>query len=294
MLARFADLLEEAQAQRSAVGAFTCYTLEQGAGVLRAAEAAKRGVILLASPQAVQRGHGDKLVAMLLALAGQAPIPVAVQLDHTSDLAAVRHAFELGVQAVMADGSHLPLDENIAFVAAADAIAREHGGSLEAELAGFAGDEERAVSVRAAALTDPGAAAELVTGCAPACLAIAIGNVHGRYAEPPRLDLERLERIAALVSLPLALHGASGLSEDDVRATIARGVAKVNVNTELREAVLGGMEALLPGARASLALLDLADGLVERVAAVAATKLAMLDAPASSGRPRAAGPEPGR
>lgn len=280
MIARFDELLAQARDERRAVGAFTCYTLEGAAGVLRAAEEAGQGVVLLLSAQAFAAAHGSRLLAMLLALARQASVPAAVQLDHTRELALIRRAFAGGAQAAMADGSHLPVEENVAFVRAAVAIAREHGGQVEAELAGIGGDEEhaRAASADADALTDPEQAGAFVADSGAACLAVAIGNVHGRYAAPPRLDLARLERIAALVDAPLALHGASGLPDADVRATIARGIAKVNVNTELREALFDGMAELLPAARPSLALLDLGERLVERVAAVTARKLALLDA----------------
>lgn len=108
------------------------------------------------------------------------------------------------------------------------------------------------------------------------CLAVSVGNVHGRYAAPPRLDWERLDAIRESVDVPLSLHGASGLSDDDIRRAIALGVCKVNVNTELRQRYVQQLELGLPAARDGLRLLDLDAGVVDGVARVVVAKLDLL------------------
>lgn len=268
MLARFSELLAEARARRSAVGAFTAYNLEQALGVLEAAEGRDAGVVLLVSAQSFRARSGPALLAALVAVARESAAPACVQLDHVGDLDAIERAFALGAGAVLADGSRLPFEENVALVRSAAAL-----GEVECELGAIAGDEDVAAAVAAGALTDPAEAALLVERTGAACLAVSIGNVHGAYREPPRLDWERLATIRDRVEVPLSLHGASGLPDADVRRAIALGVAKVNVNTELRERYLQATAKRLPALRRGARVLELNAGQVDAVAAAVAAKL---------------------
>jgi tagatose 1,6-diphosphate aldolase GatY/KbaY len=243
------------------VGAFTCYNLETAAGVLQAAEAAGRGVILLVSKQS----FSDMFVAALVAAADRTAVPACVQLDHVSDPAMIRRTFELGAGAAIVEG------EDADVVRAAAAL-----GKVEAELGGIEGDEDVAAAVAAGALTDPDEAAAFVAGTGAACFAVSIGNVHGRYREPPTLDWERLEAIRKRVNVPLSLHGASGLPDEDVRRAVELGVAKVNINTDLREAYLAATAERLPEVREGARLLDLNRAQMDAIAEVVARKLAVL------------------
>jgi ketose-bisphosphate aldolase len=268
VLALFSQLLEEAAGRRSAVGAFTCYNLEQASGVLRAAEAREAGVVILVSEKSFAGEDGPRLLSALVAAAERSHAAACVQLDHVSDLGLIESAYSLGAGAVLADGSQLPFDENVALVAAA----ADHG-EVEAELAGIAGDEDVAVAQDAGAFTDPELAALLVERAGATCLAVSIGNVHGVYRKPPRLDWERLASIRARVGCPLALHGASGLSDAIVRRAIKLGIAKVNVNTELRDRYLTITAERIEAALDGLRLLDLNAAQTEAVADVVAAKL---------------------
>jgi ketose-bisphosphate aldolase len=266
VLTPFAELLRSRRAG-TAVGAFTCYDLEAAAGVLRAAAAADTGVILLLGDRSFRDRDGALLLAALVAVARASDARACVQLDHCDDAAVIRAALEGGAGGVLADGSRLPYEENVAFVAGAVELARGHGAGVEAELGGIAGDEDVAEAVAAGALTDPRQAHDLMTRSGADCLAVSIGNVHGHYRAPPVLDLVRLEAIRALVEAPLALHGASGLDDALVARTIAAGVAKVNVNTELRGVYLDATAAVLPA---------VVDG--ARVAALHAAQIAAVEA----------------
>lgn len=257
----FSELLAEALERGHAVGAFTCYNLETAAGVIEAAEAEGRGVILLVSKQS----FGDLLTSALLAVAERARIPACVQLDHVADLALIEKAFELGAGAAMVDAE----DADLARAAATM-------GEVEVELGGIEGDEDVATAVAAGALTEPDEAARFVEETGAACFAVSIGNVHGTYREPPALDWERLEAIRERVPIPLSLHGASGLSDDDVRTAVSLGIAKVNVNTELRERYLKATEARLSDVRDGARLLELNRAQTAAVAEVVAEKLAVL------------------
>ena len=274
MLASFPTLLTDRRSRRAAVGAFTSYDLETAGAVLSAAEESDAPVILLISREAFAAPGGDQLVAALLGVAEAASVPCCLQLDHVADLELMERALELGCGAVMADGSKLPLDENREMVMRAAALAKQHGAHVEAELGHVAGGEDVAEAAIAGQLTDPAEAAQFASETGAACLAVSIGNVHGTYREPPRLEWERLEAVRNATPVPLSLHGASGIPDADLRRAIALGVAKVNVNTELREAYLAASELHLYDALNGSRLLELHARQREAVRAVAAAKLA--------------------
>jgi tagatose 1,6-diphosphate aldolase GatY/KbaY len=275
MQAYFSELLGATAKRRSAVGAFTAYNLEQALGVVRAAEERDTGVILLVGAQSFGAPTGTLLLSALVAVARAASAPVCVQLDHVGDLALIRRAFELGAGAVLADGSRLPLDDNAALVLSAVAVAKENGGEVECELGGIAGDEDVAAAVAAGALTDPDEAVTLAERTGAACLAVSVGNVHGAYRDPPQLDWARLEAISRQVAVPLSLHGASGLPDADVRRAIELGVAKVNVNTELRERYLETTADRLEAARSGARVLELNAAQIDAVAEAVQSRLAV-------------------
>ncbi len=268
MHAALSDLLAEADARGGAVGAFTSYNFETAVGILRAAERRGRGAILLVSQQSLSAPGGDLLLRALVAAADAAPVAACVEVDHVADPVLIERAFALGAGAVLADGSRLPLDENIRFVQAAAAR-----GQVEAELGGIEGDEDVAAAVAAGALTEPAQAARFVEETGAACLAVSIGNVHGRYRSPPSLDWPRLEAIANISAIPLSLHGASGLPDADIRRAISLGVRKVNVNTELREEYLAATEKRIGALRAGARVLELNQAQSAAVAAAAERKL---------------------
>lgn len=230
--------LTDERSTDSIVGAFTCYNLEQIAGVMNAAEAAGQPVCLLLAEAAARATTGAALCRAMVSAAELATVPVAVQLDHTRDLDLARHMLDLGATAVMADGSALPYADNVGLVTKARSIADHYGASVEAELTHIPGDEDRAVAVASAAGTDVGRAVDFVEESGADLLAVAIGNVHGTYAAPPVLDIERLSQLRAALDVPLTLHGTSGVPDDQVRRAIDNGIQKINVNTELRRAYL--------------------------------------------------------
>ncbi len=144
----------------------------------------------------------------------------------------------------MADGSHLDYAANVDFTRAMAELAHARGAAVEAELGRLSGTEDGlTVEEYAAKLTDPQQAADFVERSAADMLAVCIGNVHGRYPGEPQLDFERLAAIRRAVAVPLVLHGASGLPPAQISQAIALGICKFNVNTEVREAYLGALEA---------------------------------------------------
>jgi tagatose 1,6-diphosphate aldolase GatY/KbaY len=276
MRATFTEVLEEATAAGRAAGAFTCYDSTQAAGVLDAAEDAGVGVILLVSPGSFRVRRGADLLAAIRTLTDRSAAPACVQLDHVSDLDAVRSAFAAGAGAVMVDGSHLPREDNVALTRAAVELGRAGGGEVECELGGIAGDEDVAEAIAAGALTDPAEAAQFARRTGAACLAVSIGNVHGHYRDAPALDFERLAAVRAATPIALSLHGASGLPAAQVRRALGEGVVKVNVNTELRGRYLAAVGAGLDGWRAGSDVQSLATAVRRATAEAVAETLALL------------------
>jgi len=243
---RGTDSLRAAHAEGRALGAFSTYGLEITQGIVLAAQDTGRPVILAAGSSAFRHTGREALAAQAVRAADTVGCAVGVHLDHSRDLAEIRACLELGYTSVMVDGSHLPFEENVALTGAAVAAARPYGAWVEAELGAVTGDEDRSESTTSGEHTDPHLAEELVSRTGVDALAVAIGNVHGVASGPVVLDLDLLTRLHRAVPVPLVLHGASGLPAQDLQACLARGVAKVNVNTELRVAYLAAVARALP------------------------------------------------
>jgi ketose-bisphosphate aldolase len=259
-----------------AVGAFTAYDLETAVGVLSAAEGRNSPVILLVSRAAFGGRRGSALVGALCDCAERAAVAACIQLDHASDPELMSAAAELGCGAVMADGSKLEFDGNVALVAAARELVAATGAEVEGELGHIAGGEDVTRAAAAGALTDPEQAGRFVDETGVTCLAVSIGNVHGSYAEPPRLDWARLEQIRERTGAHLSLHGASGLSAGDVARSVELGVTKVNVNLELRQAYMQATEVTLGPVLDDYDMLELHDRQAAAVESVAGAKIDIL------------------
>ena len=253
MRTRLDHLVTSALQHGSAVPAFTCYDFTTALAVVAAAEEAGRGVILLVAPKTAATPNGLRLIGALRGLADAAAVPVAVQLDHATDLKLMADAVAAGADSVLADGSSFPYEENIALVRAA----RELLGPdvvLEAELGGLAGDEDRAFGADqsgepVAGLTDSAQVEDFVSRTGAELLAVAVGNVHGKYKGEPQLRWDVLQDIAVRTHIPLVLHGASGIPAEELVKAASMNVGKVNFNTELRTGVLSTLQEQLPAHR---------------------------------------------
>lgn len=250
MRARLDEMAEDCRARNRALGAFTCYDMATAQGVIRAAAELSEPIVLLVSPSTAGQDYGLELVSALRLLADKAPVPVSVQLDHARDADLISQTVEAGADAVLVDGSHLNTEANVRFV---NAVRRALGPEivLEAELGRINGDEDSsslAPSSRTG-LTDPRVVESFVDSTGIKLLAVSIGNIHGKYLEEPRIELELLREIAEISSIPLVLHGASGLSSPLIHACIAGGISKININTELRQGLLDYLSSASPEAR---------------------------------------------
>ncbi len=276
MLISLNKILPAARKGHYAIGAFNINNLEMCQGIIAGAIAMKSPVILQTSEGAIEYAGMDYLAAIALTAAAQSKIPVVFHLDHGKNFDLVITALQSGFySSVMFDGSSLPFAENVRMTREVVKLAHKKYISVEAELGRIFGTEDKvSVDAKSATFTDPKEAAEFVkkTGCD--ALAIAIGTAHGAHKSDvkPSLDLPRLKEIAALISIPLVLHGASSLStklvdklhthcaqfgdcmrlsnamgipEDQEKKAIKLGIAKINIDSDLRVAFTAAVRETL-------------------------------------------------
>jgi fructose-bisphosphate aldolase class II len=240
------ELLSQARSEGYAVGAFNTNNLEITLSIVQAAVEERSPLILAVSPGAMRYAGAAYLAAIARVASEEAPIPMALHLDHGTGLEEVETALNLGFSSVMIDGSRLPFEENVALTRKVVEMARQLGVSVEGELGRLAGAEDEIASdEREAFMTDPDQAVEFVERTGVDALAISIGNAHGWYKGEPHLDFERLRLIREKVPVPLVLHGASGIPDEMIREACRIGVDKINIDTEIRDAFRKAVESFL-------------------------------------------------
>lgn len=238
------EMLADARKGGYAVGAFNVENLEMIKAVLMAAKEMEAEVILQTTPSTIRYGELSSFTAMADAEAKRLGVRAALHLDHGDSFSLAARALRQGYTSLMIDGSGLGFEENVELTRRVVEMASPNQIPVEAELGTVGGKEDDRVS-EGDGLTDPEEAGEFAARTGVGSLAVAIGTAHGFYRSAPKLDLERLEAIRKVVEIPLVLHGASGLSDQEVQACIRRGICKVNFATELRAAYTDGVKEIL-------------------------------------------------
>ena len=238
------EMLLDAQRGNYAVGAFNAENMEMVKAIIQAAEELKAPVMIQTTPSTVKYGTLDTYAAIVAAEAKKASVPVCLHLDHGNSFDLAVQAIKAGYTSVMIDGSHEDFEGNIAVSKKVADVAKAVGIPVEAEL-GKVGGKEDDLEAEAETNTDPQQAKEFVERTGVDSLAVAIGTAHGFYVGTPVLDKERLSEIRQVVDIPLVLHGASGLSDEDVSDCVKRGICKVNFATELRAAYTAAGKKLM-------------------------------------------------
>ncbi len=233
MLVSATEMLKKAVEGKYAVGQFNINNLEWTKSILATAEENKSPVILGVSEGAGKYMTGFKTVASMVKAMIEdmnITVPVALHLDHGSYEACLK-CIDAGFSSVMFDGSHYPIEENIAKTKELVKICAEKGISLEAEVGSIGGEEDGVVG--AGEIADP-AECKMIADLGVDFLAAGIGNIHGKYpANWKGLDFDALAKIKELTGdMPLVLHGGTGIPADMIKTGISLGVAKINVNTE--------------------------------------------------------------
>jgi fructose-bisphosphate aldolase class II len=262
------DLMVPARKKGYAVGAFNVQNLESMQAVAEAAVEEKSPAILQITPSVIKYAGLPYISGLVKTAAQLSPVPLTMHLDHGEDFDTASKCVEAGFTSVMIDGSFLKFDENVTLTKRVVDIAHPKGVSVEAELGKLAGIEERSVEEKEAILTDPKTAVEFVEKTGVDTLAVAIGTSHGAYKfkSESKLDIERLRTISQIISIPLVLHGASsvpqwliekatkygaslggakGIPEEELKKAISLGIAKINIDTDLRLAFTATVREVL-------------------------------------------------
>ena len=229
-LVNMKDLLLEAKKGGYAVGSFSIANMEMILGVIKAAEETKSPIILQIAQVRLNHSPLHIIGPTMIAAAKNAKVPVAVHLDHGTTLECISQALELGFTSVMFDGSHLPVEENIAMTKKVMNLAKAYGAAVEAEIGCVGGSEDGSVDI-AMRCTSPEQAKHFWEETNVDALAIAIGNAHGFYKEAPELRFDILEKVRDAVDVPLVLHGGTGIEREDFIRCHQSGIKKINIAT---------------------------------------------------------------
>lgn len=266
------QLMDKAMKEGFALGAFNVNNMELIQGITEAAKELNAPIILQISKGARKYAGKNYIMKLIEAAEKETKLPIAVHLDHGPDFELCKAVIDDGFTSVMIDGSHEPLDKNIAITKQVVDYAHPKGVSVEGELGKLVGEQfdsgEGGKIAASAVYTDPNEAKQFVEKTKVDALAVAIGTSHGAYKfkAEPKLDFERLKEIRKIVKIPLVLHGASsvlpeyvgicnkyggeikgskGVPEEQIKKAIEIGVQKVNIDTDLRIALTAGVRKAL-------------------------------------------------
>jgi fructose-bisphosphate aldolase, class II len=224
------DILQKADQSHYGVGAFNVANMEMIIGTIRAAEEMNSPIILQVAEARLKHSPLHLLGSIMVEAAKRAKVPVAVHLDHGTQVEIIQQALNLGFTSVMFDGSRLPLEQNITMTNEIMQLAGSYGASIEAEIGRVGGSEDNSEDIEML-ITQVRDAKQFFDCTGVDALAVAIGNIHGVYRREPNLQFARLREINAVVTAPLVLHGGSGITVDDFRKCIKCGIKKINVQT---------------------------------------------------------------
>lgn len=236
-------MLIKAQRERYAVANFCIWNVEMLSGVMKACEALQSPVILSFGSGFLPNTDINHFVHMMRSYATTTSLPCSIHWDHGRSFEIVSHAIDIGYNSLMIDGSAYPFEENISRTKAVVDKFHPMCIPVEGELGHVGAETDYEEALAHYMYTDPSQAAAFVERTGVDSLAIAIGNQHGAYTAPPQINFEILEAVRKDVSIPLVLHGASGISDADVRRAIGIGITKVNIHTELCEAAMDAIHA---------------------------------------------------
>jgi ketose-bisphosphate aldolase len=241
------EILSDAFQRRYGVPAINIVndlTLE---AVLSAAEESSSPLIVQTSVKTVRSIGSDVLYAMWSSMTADVKVPVTLHLDHCPERAVITECLDRGWNSVLFDASRLPVEENTRQTVEVVAEARGHGADVEGEIESITGVEDEIGSDDAAKRQDLAVALDFLDRTRVDVFAPAIGNAHGIYKQAPVLDAQRVSDIVAAHPIPIALHGGSGLADEQFRDLIARGCAKVNISTALKETFMKSSLGFLQG-----------------------------------------------
>nr|WP_297429994.1 class II fructose-bisphosphate aldolase [uncultured Actinotalea sp.] len=243
------EILDRAFAERYGVAAINIVNDLSIEAVVAAAVEENAPVILQTSVKTVKQYGRKQLHDIVHALVADAPVPVTLHLDHCPDRGVISDCLAGGWNSVLFDAHELDVAENLRQTTEVVAEARRTGAHVEGEIEGIQGVEDGIGSDDAPTIQTLEIAVDFIQRTGVDVFAPAIGNAHGQYKAAPVLDHERVTALVEATGIPMALHGGTGLSDDQFRDLVARGCAKVNISTALKEAYMKSGLEFLEGAR---------------------------------------------
>ena len=256
MLVNMNDVLLPAKKGHYGIGFFNAVNVEMARAIIETAEELRAPVMVGTAEVLLPAMSLERVAEYLIPMAQKAAVPVCVHYDHGLTFDKCMEALKLGFTSVMYDCSTEDYESNTAKLAEMVRICHGRGVTVEGEL-GHVGDNEGTGKLENPSdyYTDPEIAADFVKRTGIDSLAVAVGNAHGDYKFPPKLDFERIETISGRTGLPLVLHGGSGLSDSDFRTAVQKGVCKVNIFTDIDKAGKAGIEKGLAAGASSMTVL---------------------------------------
>lgn len=246
MLVTGKQILQHADEHGYAVGAFNVNNMEIIQAIAQAADELRAPVILQASQGAIKYAGIEYVTSLVKTTAQQIDVPIALHLDHGTDFNEIMSCIRNGFTSVMIDASKHELEENIRLTKEIVKIAHAVGVSVEAELGKIGGTEDQiVVSEAEATYTDPEEARIFVEETGVDSLAIAVGTAHGVYKGEPKVDIDRIKEIDRVVSVPLVLHGSSGVPYNTLEKAVGAGIRKINIDTDIRASFAGSVKAFV-------------------------------------------------
>lgn len=232
MYTKVRDLLAMGQKNNACILAFDCADVNMIRAVCLGAEKAKKPAIVMLYPSYKNILPYKVFAQAAKYFAYEVSVPIGVHLDHCSDFDEIMSAIHAGFDSVMADGSVLPLEENIAFTKKVVDVAKNFGVDVEGELGHVGLAAETDEYSRKEMFTKPEEVKEFTARTGVSSLAVSFGSAHGLYKFPPKLDIDHLRELRASTNTPLVLHGGTGIGEDQLVAAFANGISKINIGTE--------------------------------------------------------------
>ncbi len=243
MLVNLKDILADAKKNHYAVGLFNTTDSDMLEGVIAAAEEMRSPVIIGTAEVLLPYGELKLIAPSIIAAAKRATVPVVVHYDHGLTFDRCMEALKLGFSSIMFDGSTGSYEENVAATREIVKIAHSFGATVEGEI-GHVGQADAGDDAAEDLYTQVPEALKYMEDTGVDALAVSIGTAHGAYKSAPKLDFNRLSELSEALSVPLVLHGGSGLTDDDFKTSIARGISKMNIFTDL---CLAGKRAMEDG-----------------------------------------------
>lgn len=247
MFINVSEELKKARNDDYAIGAFNTNNLEATKAICAAAKETSASIIIQTTPGAIEYAGLRQIFEIVKTEIEETGISAALHLDHAKDFEIIKECIDIGYRSVMIDGSKLPFAENVVLTRKVVDYARPKNVSVEAEI-GAIGTEEGGENVGGGNLSSPEEVKKFIELTDIDSVAVSVGNEHGA-PEHEKIDLKLLEEISKVVKIPLVMHGASGLSDDDINSVIKLGITKINIDTAIRKAFIEGLSNILEGTK---------------------------------------------